>query len=197
MEVLWRKLNNLKLYLTARWALRFRRGQRKCSCIRGPARNNNREKLIYVSRTLSVKQLWSTNVINVRLAVAPFAGELACEQQTSFRSSLLSLRNYFSEVEKRRPEIRLLFAGYWRAGFSKSRGLSLSVSFLPLPIPTRSFFGSRSICASQNRKKSLSSVFLCSETSRKRLLRRLKNSILMTLHYPDLWNAKRDQSVQK
>ena len=111
MEVLWRKLNNLKLYLTAKWALRFRIGQRKCSCIRGPARNNNREKLICVSRTLSMKQLWSTNVINVRLAVAPFAG-------------------------------------YWRAGFSKSRGLSLSVSFLPFRIPTRSFFGSGSIFAS-------------------------------------------------
>ena len=36
---------------------------------------------------------------------------LACEQQTYFRSSLLSLR-YFSEGEKRRLEIHLLFAGY-------------------------------------------------------------------------------------
>ena len=34
----------------------------------------------------------------------------ACEQQTHFRSSLLSLS---SEGEKRRPEIRLLFAGYY------------------------------------------------------------------------------------
>ena len=34
---------------------------------------------------------------------------LACEQQTHFRSSLLF---YFSEGEKRRPEMRLLFAGY-------------------------------------------------------------------------------------
>ena len=138
MEVLWRKLNNLKLYLTARWALRFRRGQRKCSCIIGPARNNNREKLICVSRTLSMKQLWSTNVINVRLAVAPFVGELASEQQTYFRSSLLFLRNYFSKGEKRPPEIRLLFAGYWRAGFSKSRGLSLK-RFLPSPPHPHSF----------------------------------------------------------
>ena len=37
---------------------------------------------------------------------------LACEQETYFRSSLLSLRRYFSEGEKRRPEMRLLFAGY-------------------------------------------------------------------------------------
>ena len=153
MEVLWRKLNYLKLYLTARWVLRFRRGQRKCSWIKGPARNNNREKLICVSRTLSMKQFWWTNVINVRLAVAPFVGELACEQQTYFRSSLFSLRNYFSEGEKRRPEIRLLFAGCWRAGFSKSRGFSASVSLLPYPIPTRSFFSSRSIFAWPKPKK--------------------------------------------
>ena len=33
---------------------------------------------------------------------------MACEQQTHFRSSLLSLQ----EREKRRPEMRLLFAGY-------------------------------------------------------------------------------------
>ena len=33
---------------------------------------------------------------------------LACEQRTHFRSSL----SYFSEGEKRRPEMRLLFAGY-------------------------------------------------------------------------------------
>ena len=48
------------------------------------------------------------------------------------------------------------------AGFSKSRGLSASVSFLLLPLPRLSFYGS---C--------LSSVFLCSETKRKCLLRRL------------------------
>ena len=36
---------------------------------------------------------------------------LACEQQTYFQSSPLSLR-YFSEGEKRRLEIDLLFAGY-------------------------------------------------------------------------------------
>ena len=34
---------------------------------------------------------------------------LACEQQTHFRSSLFN--SYFSEGEKRRPEMRLLFAG--------------------------------------------------------------------------------------
>ena len=197
MEVLWRKLNNLKLYLTARLSFTVQKRSKKMLLHQRAGRNNNREKLICVSRTLSMKQLWSTNVINVRLAVAPFAGELACEQQTYFRSSLFSLRNYFSEGEKRRPEIRLLFARCWRAGFSKSRGFFASVSFLPLPIPTRSFFGSRSIFAWPKPKKSLSSVFLCSETSRKRLLRRLNNSILMTLHYPNLWNAKRDKSANK
>ena len=38
---------------------------------------------------------------NPRLALIGFPGTLACEQQTHFRSSLLS-----------RPEMRLLFAGY-------------------------------------------------------------------------------------
>ena len=37
---------------------------------------------------------------------------VACEQQTHFRSSLL----YFSEGEKRRREMRLLFAGYRNGG---------------------------------------------------------------------------------
>ena len=37
--------------------------------------------------------------------------EVACEQQTHFRSLLLSLC-YFSEREKRRPDMHLLFAGY-------------------------------------------------------------------------------------
>ena len=199
MDVPWRKLNNLNLYLTARWALRFRRGQRKCSCIRGTARNNNREKFLCVWRTLNMKQLWSTNVINVRLAVAPFAGELTCEQQTYFRSSLLSLRNYFSKGEKRRPEIRLLFAGYWRAGFSKSRGLSLSVSFFPLPIPTRSFFGSRSIFAWPKPKKipffGLSLLRNLTETLATQAKKFHTNDA--PVHYPDLCNAKRDKSVQK
>ena len=51
---------------------------------------------------------------------------LACEEQTHFRSSLLSLEGIsgisgrrFSpsfEGEKRRPEMRLLFAGYVNVG---------------------------------------------------------------------------------
>ena len=36
---------------------------------------------------------------------------VAYEQQTHFQSSLLSL-GFFSVVDKRRPEMRLLFAGY-------------------------------------------------------------------------------------
>ena len=59
-------------YLVARRALRFRRGQRKSSCIGGQIRiNNNHWKLIYVSRTISSSQyetnLWSTHVNIVRL----------------------------------------------------------------------------------------------------------------------------------
>ena len=40
--------------------------------------------------------------------------KLACEQQTHFRSSLLSLRKiaiFRRESSKRRPEMRLMFAG--------------------------------------------------------------------------------------
>ena len=52
----------------------------------------------------------------------------------------------------------------WRAGFSKSRGLSVSVSFLLLPIPLLSFFlGSLSRVAKT--RKSCSSAFLCSQRS--------------------------------
>ena len=51
----------------------------------------------------------------------------------------------------------------WRVGFSKSWGLSVSVSFLLLPIPLLSFFG-LSFSRGQNRK-SCSSVFLCSQRS--------------------------------
>ena len=45
---------------------------------------------------------------------------VACEQQMHFRSSLLSLRK--RKDEKRRPEMRLLFAGY------TSRGIKLAAS---------------------------------------------------------------------
>ena len=42
-----------------------------------------------------------------------YISRLACEQQTHFQSSLLSLRKIAErEGEKRRPEMRLLFAGY-------------------------------------------------------------------------------------
>ena len=43
------------------------------------------------------------------------AAQVACERQTHFRWSLLLLsseNSYFSEGEKRRREMRLLFAGY-------------------------------------------------------------------------------------
>ena len=39
--------------------------------------------------------------------------QLACEQQTHF-----SGRRYFSEGEKQRPEMRLLFAGYYSTRFA-------------------------------------------------------------------------------
>ena len=58
------------------------------------------------------------------------------------------------------------FAGERR--FSKSRGLYASVSFLPLPLPPSFIFWlSFHFSRGQNRK-SPSSVFLCSETKRKR-----------------------------
>ena len=60
------------------------------------------------------------------------------------------------------------------AMFSKSKGLSASVSFLPLPLPPPSFFGSCFISRAAKTRESRSSVFLCYETKRKRLRRRLK-----------------------
>ena len=66
-------------YLVARRALRFKRGQRKCSCIGGqilPTRiNNNHWKLIYVSRTIPSSQyetnLWSTRHVNIARLAEP------------------------------------------------------------------------------------------------------------------------------
>ena len=59
-EALWRRINNLKLSFSRKGRdLRFKRGRRKCSCIRGqimPTRNNNRRKSICVSWPLSMKQ---------------------------------------------------------------------------------------------------------------------------------------------
>ena len=124
-------------YLVARRALRFKRGQRKCSCIGGqilPTRiNNNHWKLIYVSRTIPSSQyetnLWSTHVNIVRLT---------------------------------EPIRRCI---HWRMQVFKIEGF-VCKRFLPSPtLPQLSFFG-------QNRE-SRSSVFLCSENKRKRLLRRL------------------------
>ena len=63
------------------------------------------------------------------------------------------------------------FAGERR--FSKSRGLSASVSFLPFPLPPLSFFWLLFHFSRGQNLEYRSSVFLCSETKRKRLLRRL------------------------
>ena len=49
---------------------------------------------------------------------------IACEQQTHFRSSLLSPRKiaFFNlEGEKRRPEMRLLFAGYMKCNAGEKK----------------------------------------------------------------------------
>ena len=58
----------------------------------------------------------------VSLSICIATSALACEQQTHFRSSLLSLLLLllllFSEGEKRRPEMRLLFAGYLSSDFT-------------------------------------------------------------------------------
>ena len=128
---------NWNPYLVARRAVRFKRGQRKCSCIGGQIFrtkiNNNHWKLIYVTRTIPSSQyetnLWSTHVNIVRL------------------------------TEPIRRCVR------WRMQVFKIKGF-VCKRFLPSPpLPQLSFFG-------QNRE-SRSSVFLCSETKRKRLLRRL------------------------
>ena len=62
------------------------------------------------------------------------------------------------------------FAGERR--FSKSRGLSASVSFLILPLPLLHFLALVSFLA-RSKQKVPFLCFFCSETKRKRLLRRL------------------------
>ena len=48
--------------------------------------------------------------------------QLACKQQTHFSgrrfTSLRKIARYFSEGEKQRPEMRLLFAGYYSTRFA-------------------------------------------------------------------------------
>ena len=66
----------------------------------------------------------------------------------------------------------------WRTEVFKSRGLSASVSFLPLPHPLLCLFFSffwplAPFSAQTKHRKSPPSVFLCFQTPRKRLLRRL------------------------
>ena len=133
------------LYLVARGALRFKRGQRKCSGIEGqilPIRiNNNHRKLIYVSRTILSSQcetnLWSTHINNVRLA----------------------------------EPIRRCVS--WRTQVFKIEGFVCKRFFLsPPPSPTFIFWVLFHFSLGQNRE-SRSSVFLWSETKRKRLLSRL------------------------
>ena len=139
-------------YLVARRALRFKRGQRKCSCIGGQIFrtkiNNNHWKLIYVSRTIPSSQyetnLWSTHVNIVRLA------------------------------EPIRRCVR------WRTQGFKIEGLVCKRFLLsPPPPPTFIFWLLFHFSRGQNRG-SRSSIFLYSETKRKRLLRRLR-----TIMYPD------------
>ena len=132
-------------YLVARRALRFKRGQRKCSCIGGqilPTRiNNNHWKLIYVSRTIPSSQyetnLWSTLVNIVRL------------------------------TELIRRCVR------WRTQVFKIKGF-VCKRFLPSPPPPPTFVFWLLFHFSRGQNwESRSSVFLCSKAKRKRLLRRL------------------------
>ena len=57
--------------------------------------------------------------------------------------------------------------------FSKTEGLFSSVSFLPLPTPIFRFLALAPFFARAKHRKSHSSAFVCSQTPRKRLLRRL------------------------
>ena len=58
-------------------------------------------------------------------------------------------------------------------------------TFLPLPLPLPpplSFFGSRFVSRAAKTENPVQSVFLCSETARIRLLRRLNYFIVLILH---------------
>ena len=54
--------------------------------------------------------------------------------------------------------------------------------FLPLPLSPLSFFGSRFVSRAAKTENPVQVVFLCSETARKRLLRRLNYLIALILH---------------
>ena len=81
-------------------------------------------------------------------------------------------------------QLRAQFAG--ERGFQKSRGLSASVSFLPLLYPHLPFLVLAPFPARAKYPKSPSSVFLCSQTPRKRLLRRLQRCTF-SIVVPDLY----------
>ena len=145
-------------YLVARRALRFKTGQRKCSCIGGTRINNNHWKLICVSRTMPSSQyetnFWSTHVNTVRL------------------------------TEPIRRCVR------WRTQVFKIEGF-VCKRFLPSPPPPPTFIFWLLFHFSRGQNsESHSSVFLCSETERNRLLRRLKYnipSVLRRCHNDTLW----------
>ena len=102
-------------YVVARRALRFKRGQRKCSLHWRPnlADQNKQQPL----------------KINIRVTYHTFL--------SVWNKPLIDTCQHCST---NRANQALRFAGERR--FSKSRGLSASVSFLPLPLPPLSFFGS-------------------------------------------------------
>ena len=151
------KSNDLKPLFSRKKSLTFHEVKENALCIGGqilPTRiNNNRWKLIYMSRTIPSSQyetnLWSTHVNIVRLA------------------------------EPIRRCVR------WRTQVFKIEGF-VCKRFLPSPSPPPPptciswllFYFS----CDQNRE-SRSSVFLCSETKRKRLLRRL-----LTCHIERWWS---------
>ena len=74
------------------------------------------------------------------------------------------------------------------ARFSKSRGLSAIVSFLPLLLPLFLFLDLTPFFACAKHRESRSSVFPCSPTPRKRLLRRLAKQSFFLPYQAELAN---------
>ena len=121
------------------------------------------------SKSPSVKSCFTEDVVSQpsfgEEKLKLFVNNLRTPQKFKFFDRHMSIKFDYPS-QSRAP-----FAGEQR--FSKSRGLSASCSFVPLPHPLFRFLALAPFFARKKHRKSRSSVFLYSQTPRKRLLHRL------------------------
>ena len=121
-------------YLVARRTLRFKRGQRKRSCIGGqilPTRiNNNHWKLIYVSRTIPSSQyetnLWSTHV-SIALLAEPI------RRCVRWRTQVFKIEGFFWKCFLPSPPPSPTFIFWLLFHFSRGQNEESRSSVFPKP----------------------------------------------------------------